>query len=60
MYRHGVIVLAWAVIVAGVEVTGSHGVMDWEVGSEDGGTPPLVLTQGCDFMGVIFRRSVRM
>jgi hypothetical protein len=32
-----------------------------ETGSEDGETPPpVVLTQGCDFMGVIFRRSVRM
>ena len=47
-------------IVAGVEVTGWHGVMDREMGSEDGGTPPPVFAQGCDFMGVIFRESVRM
>jgi hypothetical protein len=44
----------------GVEATGWHGVMEWEMGSVDGGTPPPVLTQEFDFMGVIFRRSVRV
>jgi hypothetical protein len=53
-------VFTWAGIVAGVEVTGWQVAMDWEMGSEDGGAPPPVLTQECDFMGVIFRENVRV
>jgi hypothetical protein len=60
MWRQRVRVVARTGIVAGVEVTGWHGVMAWEMGSEDAGTPPPVLTQECDFMGVIFRGNVRV
>jgi hypothetical protein len=60
MWRQAVKVFTWAGIVAGVEVTGWQVAMDWEMGSEDGGTPPPVLTQECDFMGVIFRGNVRV
>ena len=60
MWRHGVRVFRRAGIVAGAEVTGWHVVIGWEMGSEAGGTPPPVLTQECDFMGVIFRGSVRV
>ncbi len=51
---------SWRADSADSEVGGLE-VGDWKTVSEDGETPPPgVLTQGCDFMGVIFRRNVRM
>jgi hypothetical protein len=47
-------------VVGSSEVTGCE-VADGESGSAAGETPPPgVLTQGCEFMGVIFRGNVRM